>query len=195
MVGILLGAGASKRLGRPKQTLPFGDTTLLGHVLRDVEDSSLERVVLVVGGAAEKALAPIMPRRAEVVRNDSYGSGCASSLLAGLDAVGDVEAVMLLLGDMPGVEPAVIDRVAGRWDERRPWAAVTSYWGELGHPFVFSAAAFPELRELHGDKAVWKLIERHPEQVERIDLDHELPRDVDTWDDYEAVLSVARAAG
>ncbi|MET0972107.1 MAG: nucleotidyltransferase family protein, partial [Thermoleophilaceae bacterium] len=195
MVGILLGAGASKRLGRPKQTLPFGDTTLLGHVLRDVEDSSLERVVLVVGGAAEEALAPITPRRSEVVRNDSYGSGCASSLLAGLDAVGDVEAVMLLLGDMPGVEPAVIDRVAGAWDERRPWAAVTSYRGELGHPFVFSAAAFPELRELHGDKAVWKLIERHPEQVERIDVDRELPRDVDTWDDYEAILSVVRAAG
>ena len=195
MVGIVLGAGASKRLGRPKQTLPFGDTTLLGHVLRDVEDSSLERVVLVVGGAAEEALAPITPRRAEVVRNDSYGSGCASSLLAGLDAAGDVEAVMLLLGDMPGVEPAVIDRVASAWDERRPWAAVTSYRDELGHPFVFSAAAFPELRELHGDKAVWKLIERHPEQVERIDVDRELPRDVDTWDDYEAALSVVRAVG
>ena len=195
MVGILLGAGASKRLGRPKQTLPFGDTTLLGHVLRDVEDSSLERVVLVIGGAAEEALASITPRRAEVVRNDSYGSGCASSLLAGLDALGDVEAVMLLLGDMPGVEPAVIERVADVWDERRPWAAVTSYRGELGHPFVFSAAAFPELRELHGDKAVWKLIERHPEQVERIDVDGELPRDVDTWDDYEGVLSVVRADG
>ena len=195
MVGILLGAGASKRLGRPKQTLPFGDTTLLGHVLRDVEDSSLERVVLVIGGAAEEALASITPRRAEVVRNDSYGSGCASSLLAGLDALGDVEAVMLLLGDMPGVEPAVIDRVACAWDELRPWAAVTSYGGELGHPFVFSAAAFPELRQLHGDKAVWKLIERHPEQVERIDVDGELPRDVDTWDDYEGVLSVVRADG
>lgn len=195
MVGIVLGAGESKRLGRPKQTLPFGDTTLLGHVLRDVEDSSLERVVLVVGGAAEEALAPITPRRAEAVRNDSYGTGCASSLLAGLDAAGDVEAVMLVLGDMPGVAPDVIDRVASAWDERRPWAAVTGYRGELGHPFVFSKAAFPELRGLHGDKAVWKLIEGQPERVERIDVDRELPRDVDTWEDYEAALSVVRAAG
>jgi molybdenum cofactor cytidylyltransferase len=195
MVGIVLGAGASTRLGRPKQTLPFGDTTLLGHVLRDVEDSSLDRVVLVVGGATAEALAPITPRRAEVVRNDSYGSGCASSLLAGLDAAGDVMAVMLLLGDMPGVEPAVIDQVASRWDEMRPWAAVTSYRGVLGHPLVFSKEAFPELREPHGDKAVWKLIERRPERVERIDVDRELPRDVDTWDDYEAALSEVRAAG
>jgi molybdenum cofactor cytidylyltransferase len=196
MVGIVLGAGESKRLGRPKQTLPFGDTTLLGHVLRDVEDSSLERVVLVVGGAAEEALAAITPRRAEVVRNDSYGSGCASSLLAGLDATGsEEEAVMLVLGDMPGVGPAVIDAVADTWEERHPWASVTSYRGDLGHPFVFARAAFPDLRGLHGDKAVWKLIERHPQRVERIDLDRPLPRDVDTWADYEAALSVVRAAG
>jgi molybdenum cofactor cytidylyltransferase len=192
MVGIVLGAGGSKRLGRPKQTLPFGDTTLLGHVLRDVESSSLERVVLVVGGAADDALAQIAPRRAELARNDSYGSGCASSLLAGLDAAGNAEAVMLLLGDMPGVEPALIDEVASAWAELRPWAAVTSYRGELGHPFVFSAAAFSDLRSLHGDKAVWKLIESHPERVERIDVDRELPRDVDTWEDYQAALSVLR---
>jgi molybdenum cofactor cytidylyltransferase len=192
MVGIVLGAGGSKRLGRPKQTLPFGDTTLLGHVLRDVESSALERVVLVLGWAAGDALAAIESRRAEVVRNDAYGSGCASSLLAGLDAAGDVAAVMLLLGDMPGVEPALIDELAGAWAERRPWAAVTSYRGELGHPFVFSAAAFGDLRSLRGDKAVWKLIESHSERVERVDVDRELPRDVDTWEDYEAALSVLR---
>jgi molybdenum cofactor cytidylyltransferase len=195
MVGIVLGAGASKRLGRPKQTLPFGDTTLLGHVLRDVEDSTLDRVVLVVGGAAEDALAALEIRRAEVVQNDAYGSGCASSLLAGLDAAGDVEAVMLLLGDMPGVVPPLIDEIADAWDERHPWAAVTSYRGELGHPFVFSAAAFGDLRSLHGDKAVWKLIERDPRRVERIEVDRELPRDVDTPEDYEAALSVLRRSG
>lgn len=195
MVGILLGAGGSKRLGRPKQTLPFGDTTLLGHVLRDAEDSSLERLVLVLGGAAGDALAALETRRAEVAHNDAYGSGCASSLLAGLDTAGDVEAVMLLLGDMPGVDPPLVDEVASAWDERRPWAAVTSYRGELGHPFVFSAAAFGDLRSLHGDKAVWKLIERYPERVERIEVDRELPRDVDTWEDYEAALSVLRRSG
>jgi molybdenum cofactor cytidylyltransferase len=60
---------------------------------------------------------------------------------------------------------------------------------------VFSAAAFPALRELHGDKAVWKLIERHPDRIGRIAVDRELPRDVDTWEDYEAALSAARVAG
>jgi molybdenum cofactor cytidylyltransferase len=81
MVGIVLGAGASRRLGRPKQTLPVGDTTLLGYVLREAEASALDRVVLVVGGAADESLAGVEPSRATVVRNDSYGTGCASSLL------------------------------------------------------------------------------------------------------------------
>jgi molybdenum cofactor cytidylyltransferase len=186
IVGIVLGAGASRRLGRPKQTLEFGDTTLLGWVLRDVESSPLDRVVLVLGGSAQEALAGVRPARAEVVRNDAYGSGCASSLLAGLDAAGDCEAVMLLLGDMPGVNADVIDSVRVAWEDQRPWAAVTRYHGVPGHPLVFSGDAFETLRGLHGDKAVWKLLDRYPERFLDVAIDRDLPLDVDTWDDYEA---------
>ena len=195
VVGIVLGAGASRRLGRPKQTLPFGDTTLLGRVVRDVEASSLERVVLVVGGAADDALAGVAPVRAEPARNDAYGSGCASSLLAGLDAAGAADAVMLILGDMPGVDAAVIDAVRADWEAHRPWAALTEYRGAPGHPVVFSAAAFPRLRALHGDKAVWRIVDAEPERIRRVPVDHPLPRDVDTWDDYEAALAAFSAPG
>ncbi len=183
--GIVLGAGSSRRLGRPKQTLPFGDTTLLGWVVRDVEASSLDRVVVVVGPVAEG----FVPRRAEVTSNTSYATGCASSLLAGLDAVGDCDAVMLLLGDMPGVDAAIIDAVRADWERHRPWAAVTDYQGAPGHPFVFSAEAFTTLRGLHGDKAVWKIVDTQPERVRRIPVDRPLPADVDTWDDYEAACA------
>ena len=187
MTGIVLGAGASSRLGRPKQTLPLGDTTLLGWVMRDVEASSLEDVVLVVGGAAEEAMAPLRLRRARVARNDSYSAGCASSLLAGLDEAGDCDAVMLILGDMPGVDAALIGAVRAGWERDDAWAAVTRYEDGLGHPLVFSRDAFPALRALHGDKAVWKIVEAEPERVQRVPVARALPRDLDTWDDYEAV--------
>ncbi len=189
MVGIVLGAGSSRRLERPKQSLPLGDTTLLGWVMRDVESSSLERVVLVVGGAAGEALADLKLERAQVIHNDAHREGCAASLLAGLDAAGPAEAIMLLLGDMPGVDAEVIDEVRAGWQGDRPWAAVTSYRGQLGHPFVFSAEAFPALRALHGDKAVWKLVDRHPGRVLRVPVERALPRDVDTWEDYETVAA------
>lgn len=195
--GIVLGAGASRRLGRPKQTLPLGDTTLLGWVVRDVVASSLDRVIVVVGGAAEEARAGLLPGRAEVVSNASYASGCASSLLAGLDAIGECDAVMLLLGDMPGVDPAVIDAVREGWESHRPWAAVTEYRGRPGHPFVFSSGAFGALRGLHGDKAVWKILDAQGDRVRRIGINRPLPPDVDTWEDYAAVchaLGLAPAA-
>jgi molybdenum cofactor cytidylyltransferase len=187
LVGVVLGAGSSTRLGRPKQTLPLGDTTLLGWAVRSAEASRLDRVVVVLGGAADHAAASLGTGRATTVHNDAYGTGCASSLLAGLDAAGDTTAaIVMLLGDMPGVDHHIIDTVVTAWQAHPTWAAVTEYDDDrLGHPFVFSADAFATLRTLHGDKAVWKIVDAEPEpRVRRIRIRRPLPRDVDTWDDY-----------
>jgi len=192
LVGVVLGAGSSRRLGRPKQTLDFGGESLLSHVMVDIEAAeSLKRVYLVLGGGSNEAEASLSLERAEIVRNDSYGSGCASSLLAGLDAAGSCDAVVMLLGDMPGVTADIIDQVMKAWRRSPTWAAVTDYRGQLGHPFVFSAEAFADLRQLHGDKAVWKIVDKEPStRVARIAVDVELPRDIDTWEDYDAVCAV-----
>jgi len=187
---VVLGAGKSSRFGTPKQLLPFGDTTLLGQAVRNANASALDRVVVVLGRASEELRASVDFGRAEVVENTAYGTGCASSLLAGLDtAGGDCEAIALLLGDQPGVRSEFIDHVVATWRRERPWAAVTSYVGCLGHPFVFAREAFGELRGLHGDKAVWKLIEAHPERVSRVKIEAPLPPDVDTPEDYGLALA------
>jgi molybdenum cofactor cytidylyltransferase len=190
IVGVVLGAGKSTRFGAPKQLLPFGDTTLLGQAVRNANASALDRVVVVVGRASEELRATVDFGRAEIVENTAYGTGCASSLLAGLDAAGeDCEAIALLLGDQPGVRSEFIDHSIATWRRGRPWAAVTSYLGNLGHPFVFAREAFGELRSLHGDKAVWKLIEAHPERVSHVEVAAPLPPDVDDPDDYERALA------
>ena len=200
VVGVVLGAGKSSRFGTSKQLLPFGDTTLLGQAVRNANASVLDRLVVVLGRASEELRASVDFGRAAVVENTAYGTGCASSLLAGLDAAGeDCEAIVLLLGDQPGVKAEYIDHVVASWRRKRPWAAVTAYSAysllptphspALGHPFVFAREAFGGLRSLHGDKAVWKLIEAHPERVSRVELEAPLPPDVDTPEDYALALA------
>jgi molybdenum cofactor cytidylyltransferase len=191
LVGVVLGAGSSRRLGRPKQSLAFGGETLLSHVMVDIEAAaSLDRIYLVLGASSEEVEASLTLERAEIVSNDGYGTGCASSLLAGLDAAGTCDAIVMLLGDMPGVTADVIDNVTEVWRETPTWAAVTEYRGELGHPFIFNADAFDDLRQLHGDKAVWKIVDQEPlSRVARIGVDKPLPRDIDTWEDYDAVCA------
>lgn len=193
VVAVVLGAGRSSRFGSPKQLLPFGDTTLLGQVVKNANASALDRTVVVLGRASGELRETIDFGRARVVENTAYGEGCASSLLAGLDAVGDdCEAIFLLLGDQPGVLPEFIDLTLSEWRGERPWAAVCSYSGRLGHPFVFSREAFGDLRVLHGDKAVWKLIEAYPDRVMEIEIDAGLPPDVDTPEDYDRALAYSR---
>ena len=189
IVGVVLGAGRSSRFGTPKQLLPFGDTTMLGQVVRNANASRLDRVVVVLGRASGELRGSVDFGRAVVVDNTAYGTGCASSLLAGMDAAGeDCEALVLLLGDQPGVRAEFVDAVLSEWRSSRPWASVTSYGGELGHPFVFAREAFEQLRGLHGDKAVWKLIEAYPRRVRRAEIEAALPPDVDTPEDYELAL-------
>ena len=189
IVGVVLGAGRSSRFGTPKQLLPFGDTTMLGQVVRNANAASLDRVVVVLGRASGELRGSVDFGRAVVVDNTAYGTGCASSLLAGMDAAGeDCEALVLLLGDQPGVRAEFVNAVLSEWRSSRPWASVTSYGGELGHPFVFAREAFEQLRGLHGDKAVWKLIEAYPQRVHRVEIESPLPPDVDTPEDYELAL-------
>ena len=164
--------------------------------MRNANASVLDRVVVVLGRASGQLRDSVDFGRAEVVENTAYGTGCASSLLAGLDAAGeDCDAIALLLGDQPGVRAEFIDHVIATWQQTRPWASVTAYNpypdspAGLGHPFVFAREAFGELRSLHGDKAVWKLIEAHPERVSRVKIEAPLPPDVDTPEDYGLALA------
>ena len=186
VVGVVLAAGSSRRLGRPKQTLAFGDRTLLAHVVADVERSTLDRVVVVLQDAG--SMAGFRSDRVELVPVGVEGGDCSSSLLAGLEAAGQCGALVLLLGDMPGVTPEVIDQFVATWRAAPTWAAIASYRDGLGHPFLFSALALPALRALHGDKAIWKIVDRESaDRVARISIDKPTPRDIDTWDDYRSV--------
>ena len=189
--GLVLAAGGSSRLGRPKQLLPYRGATLLGSVLATARACGFDQLLVTLGGAAPDVRAGVDLSGADVVVNDAYGSGCSSSIAAATSALDPrCDVLVLLLGDQPGVTPASVRALLdGRGAAP---LAVCRYDDGRGHPFAFAASAFGELAELHGDKAVWKLLERRAPDVTEVAVGGLVPRDVDTWEDYEAVLAAAR---
>lgn len=190
VTGLVLGAGGSRRLGRPKQLLPYGDKTLLDHVLTTARACHFDQLIVALGGAAEGVREQVDLSGAEVVLNQAFGSGCSSSIataLAGVDPRADL--FVLMLGDQPGVTVDTVDRLL----EARGDApiAVCRYDDQRGHPFAFARRMFGELENLHGDKGVWRLLDQRAEDVVEVPIDGPVPLDVDTPEDYEAVLAAA----
>ena len=193
VAGLVLAAGASRRLGQPKQLLPLGGAPLLEHVLATACACDFDRLLCTLGSHADAVRDAVDLSGVEIVLAPrAADGGCSSSIAAALGAVADCDVLVLLLGDQPGVRAeSVAALLAGRGDAA---LAVCRYDDGRGHPFAFGRAAFGELAQLRGDKAVWKLLERHGAGVVEVPVPGPVPPDVDTWADYEALLAVAGRA-
>jgi len=197
IVGIVLAAGQSRRMGAQKLCMPLGNSTVLGQTLRlAVTSSALDRVVLVASPALRTTADISHSDAADVVTitNDEYQSGMASSLRAGLRFVTATmplaEAAVILLGDQPTLHRDAIAQVVAAYHARQPQSVVPYYGTQRGHPIVFARLAWPQLTALSGDVGARSLLDRdEPAPLIRVDLPEAwLPRDIDTPEDYHAVV-------
>jgi molybdenum cofactor cytidylyltransferase len=191
--GLILAAGTSSRMGQPKQLLPFQGTILLDWVTTQAESArALDEVIVVLGRAAEEIQPQLHTTRAQVIINPVFTEGCSASYKTGIATLNPrADAVIVLLGDQPGVDSTVIDHVAEDWRTHGGLIALTSYRGHRGHPMVFAQELFAQLLQLRGDKAAWKILDAHPDWVREVALDQAFPADVDTRQDYETLLRTA----
>ena len=189
--GLVLGAGASQRFGPPKQLVPFRGTTMLGWVVDQARRaSSLDEVVVVLGRAVDKVREQVDFGRARVVENPVFGEGCSSSYRAGIGALNsESAAIMIILGDLPGVTPEIINHLADEWREQQAPIALCSYQGRKGHPMIFAHSMFPQLIDLHGDKAAWKLVDANAARVQEVKFDFPYPDDINTPEDFERLVT------
>ena len=144
---------------------------------------------MALGGSAAEVRETVDLSGVDVVLNPDFGDGCATSIRTALDRVrDDADGLVLLLGDQPGVTARTVDAlVAGA---REHAVGVCAYDDGLGHPLWFHRSMFATLAGLHGDKAVWKLVDADQDVV-RVPVAGDVPPDVDTWDDYQALLEDA----
>ena len=130
VTGVVLAAGGSSRLGRPKQLLPYADTTVLGATVDVARGCGFDQLIVTLGGAADAVREAVPLDDVEVVTVDDFGSGCSSSLRAALTQVDPrASGIVLMLGDQPGVSPSTVGRLVAqgsRPDRRR--ADTTTAW-------------------------------------------------------------------
>ena len=91
---------------------------------------------------------------------------------------------MIILGDLPGITPEIINRLAEAWREQETPIALCSYEGRKGHPMIFTRSMFAQLVDLHGDKAAWKLVDANAARVQEVRFGIPYPDDINTPEDF-----------
>jgi molybdenum cofactor cytidylyltransferase len=188
--GLVLAAGSSRRMGSPKQLLMVRGKPLLELVVGQVNESNLDDVLIVLGAAADEIQSHVDLGRARVLVNPDHASGMASSLRAGVASLGaDVERVVVILGDQPDVDAALLNRLLELQTRSGLPAAALSFNGLLHPPVVLNRELWGDLMTLEGDVGCRAVIRGRPEQVVSLSVGTDLthPVDIDTQADYERI--------
>ncbi len=190
--GLVLAAGSSRRMGSPKQLLQVRGKPLLELVVGQACDSSLDDVLVVLGAAADEIRGRVDFGRARVLVNPDHAAGMASSLKAGLASLArDVDRAVVILGDQPDVDAALLNRLLELEETSGLPAAALSFNGLLHPPVVLKRELWGDLMMLEGDVGCRAVIRARPELVARLPVETDLthPVDVDTPADYERLAN------
>lgn len=187
---ILLAAGESTRMGRPKALLPWAGSTLIEYQVAELAAAGVHEIVIVLGHEAE-AVRPSVPDRARVVVNEAYREGRASSLRAGASALRDAaDPIVLLNIDQPRPRHVIAELLAAHLAGDAP-ITMPVHDGRHGHPVVLSGALLPELRAAtEGAAGLRGVIAQHADEARDVPIaDPIVLLDINTPEEYEAALA------
>lgn len=188
VAAVLLAAGESRRMGRPKQLLPWGGVSLVRHAAQTALASCADGLFVVVGCYADAVRAELAGLPLTIVENPDYADGQASSLRCAIAAVTAYQAALVLLSDQPLVTAATLDGLIGRWRETGALAVVPRYQGQRGNPVLVDRCLFAELLALQGDSGARQLFERYASQIVWVEADRSVVVDVDNPEAYRELV-------
>lgn len=192
---IMLAAGASSRLGKPKQLLPYKGETLLQQGLQIAIATGILPIVVVLGANAELVQKSIEHKDICIVINKAWSEGMAASIRCGMEELlkiaPQLDGVIIMVCDQPFVSPTLLaDLVEKHRLSGKPIIA-SSYKGSIGTPALFDTTIFALLQSLKGDVGAKKIMQANPDWVEEVDFPlGEI--DIDTTGDYELLLKGAQ---
>lgn len=188
IVAIVLSAGESSRMGRPKALLTIDGETFIERIVGALKESGIERIVVVLGFNADEMRRRIEHLPVEILVNQDYHRGQLSSLqtaLRCLDGDKDCQAVLVHLVDHPYVNGAVVRQMMARYEESKNCIVIPKYRGKRGHPVLFDRSLFPELLAAPVDQGAKAVVNAH--RTETLDLETDdvgVTLDIDTPELY-----------
>jgi molybdenum cofactor cytidylyltransferase len=185
---VILAAGASSRLGQPKQLLSFRGKTLVCTIIDVACEAGCSPVVVVIGSDCEKIHPELAHANVIEVRNTNWQSGIGSSIRTGVQALtehaSDIDAALVLVCDQPAVNARFIERLIATHEARRKNIVASSYADTVGVPALFDRSLFKELLSLGDEAGAKSIILQNPEHVIQLPFP-EGAIDIDTREDWE----------
>ena len=195
IAAIVLAAGASSRMGSNKLLADVGGKPMARHVVEAALGSSAEPVIVVTGKDGEKVRALLDSKNVSFIDNPDFAKGLSESLKRGLKTLADdCDGAIVLLGDMPGVTDALIDRLIAAFDPAEGRAiCVATRNGKRGNPVLFARRFFPEIEAIEGDVGARGLIGAYPDLVVEVEAGDNAPLiDIDTPEALAAYRGTTR---
>ncbi len=196
VASIVLGAGGSTRMGRPKQTLDWCNGTLIQSVVQTALDTSCRPVVVVLGAALDEARCALTGLGVTIAENHQWRTGIGSSLQLGLRVAialdPQLDAVVVMLADQPFVDTTAIAAMAECFARGSVDIVAAGYGGSRGAPAMFGRATFPDLIKLGPNQGAKQLIESGMYRVAVVEV-ADAAIDIDTPSDYAQRRPVKRA--
>lgn len=185
---LILAAGQSKRMGRPKMLLPWGELTVIEQVVKTFLNAGVEDIVVVTGGAREQVDKAIESYPVQRVHNSDYEKGeMLSSLQLGLSKLSQpVQAALIGLGDQPQVQERSVRLVCEAYRESQSRLVVPSFQMRRGHPWLVARTLWQEILALTPPESARDFLNRHAAEIHYVDMQtSSILADLDTLQDYQ----------
>lgn len=188
---ILLAAGESQRMGKPKLLLSLGDNTVLGTTLKNILSSNLDEVIVVLGANAKETKRVIKSKEIKAYINPDYKQGMSTSLICGLKHVNHrAKRVMVALSDQPLIGVKTYNELIQQSLNSKRGIVVPTYKSRRGNPIIFDICYKEELLQLKGDVGGRELLIQYPDDILEVAVDCEgICINLNTMDDYKSALN------